>query len=102
MKVLAVLTLKPAVSLSAVRAQLADELRGSWTLYSSGLSRRWSCDRSSIGPRYLHPEWRSDRCQSFFKARSSASTDPKPQSNAMSSRLRKLSPSSRFAISTRS
>jgi hypothetical protein len=39
MKVLAVLTLKPEISLSAVRAQLADELRGSWGLYSSGLLR---------------------------------------------------------------
>ncbi len=39
MKILAVVTLKPDASLSAVRAQLVDELRGSWALYSSGLLR---------------------------------------------------------------
>ncbi len=39
LKVLAVLTLKPETSLSAIRVQLADELRGSWALYSSGLLR---------------------------------------------------------------
>ena len=39
MKVLATLTLKPEASLSEIRAQLADELQGSWSLYSSGLLR---------------------------------------------------------------
>jgi len=38
-KILAILTLKPEISLPVIRAQLAEELRGSWALYSSGLVR---------------------------------------------------------------
>jgi hypothetical protein len=39
LKILAIVTLKPEASSSAVRAQLVDEIKGSWTLYSSGLLR---------------------------------------------------------------
>jgi hypothetical protein len=39
MKVLAMLTLMPEAQLGTVRAELADELRGSWALYASGVLR---------------------------------------------------------------
>jgi hypothetical protein len=39
MKVLAMLTLVPEAKLETVRDELADELRGSWALYSSGVLR---------------------------------------------------------------
>ena len=39
MKVLAVLTLAPDAPLERIRAELADELRGSWTLYATGVLR---------------------------------------------------------------
>jgi hypothetical protein len=39
MKVLAMLTLVPEAKLETVRVELADELRGSWALYSSGVLR---------------------------------------------------------------
>jgi hypothetical protein len=39
MKVLAILTLKPEVKLDAVSAELANEIRGSWALYASGVLR---------------------------------------------------------------
>jgi hypothetical protein len=39
MKVLAILTLKPEASLETVRAELANEIRGSWGLFASGVLR---------------------------------------------------------------
>ncbi len=39
MKVLALVTLKPGTPLTEVRPQLLDELRGSWSLYRSGVLR---------------------------------------------------------------
>ena len=39
MKVLAMLTLVPDAQLATVRAELANELRGSWALYASGVLR---------------------------------------------------------------
>jgi hypothetical protein len=39
MKVLAILTLHPEASLEAVRAELANEIRGSWELFTSGVLR---------------------------------------------------------------
>jgi hypothetical protein len=39
MKVLALLSLVPDAPLGTVRAELADELRGSWALYASGALR---------------------------------------------------------------
>ena len=39
MKVLAILTLKPDAKLESVRSELANEIRGSWALYSSGILR---------------------------------------------------------------
>jgi len=39
MKVLATLTLAPDAPLETVRAELAAELRGCWTLYASGVLR---------------------------------------------------------------
>jgi len=39
MKVLATLTLVPDAKLETVRAELANELRGSWALYASGVLR---------------------------------------------------------------
>jgi hypothetical protein len=39
MKVLAMLTLKPDARLDAVRADLANEIRGSWSLFASGVVR---------------------------------------------------------------
>jgi hypothetical protein len=39
MKVLAMLTLMPEAKLTTVRAELANELKGSWALYSSGVLR---------------------------------------------------------------
>jgi hypothetical protein len=39
MKVLAILTLKPEAKLETIRAELAHEIRGSWTLYASGVLR---------------------------------------------------------------
>jgi hypothetical protein len=38
-KVLAILTLKANVSLESVRAELANEIRGSWGLFASGVLR---------------------------------------------------------------
>jgi hypothetical protein len=38
-KILAILTLLPETALETVRAQLANELKGSWTLYASGVLR---------------------------------------------------------------
>jgi hypothetical protein len=39
MKVLALLSLVPEAQLGTVRSELADELRGSWALYASGVLR---------------------------------------------------------------
>jgi hypothetical protein len=39
MKLLAILTLKSDAKLESVRSELANELRGSWALYSSGVLR---------------------------------------------------------------
>jgi hypothetical protein len=39
MKVLALLSLVPETQLGTVRAELANELRGSWALYASGVLR---------------------------------------------------------------
>ena len=39
MKVLAILTLKPEARLEIVRAELANEIRGSWRLFASGVLR---------------------------------------------------------------
>ncbi len=39
MKVLAILTLKPEATLETVRAELANEIRGSWKLFASGVLR---------------------------------------------------------------
>jgi L-lactate utilization protein LutC len=39
MKVLATLTLKSDANLESVRSELANEIRGSWALYSSGVLR---------------------------------------------------------------
>ena len=39
MKVLALLTLKSQVKPESVRAELANEIRGSWALYASGVLR---------------------------------------------------------------
>lgn len=39
MKVLALLSLVPEAQLGTVRAELADELKGSWALYASGVLR---------------------------------------------------------------
>jgi hypothetical protein len=39
MKVLAMLTLMPQAHLATVRAELANELKGSWALYASGVLR---------------------------------------------------------------
>jgi hypothetical protein len=39
MKVLALLSLVPEAQLGTVRAELANELRGSWALYASGVLR---------------------------------------------------------------
>jgi hypothetical protein len=39
MKVLAIMTLKPEASLESVRAELANEIRGAWSLFSSGVLR---------------------------------------------------------------
>jgi hypothetical protein len=39
MKVLAVLTLMPEAQVGTVRAELANELRGSWALYSADVLR---------------------------------------------------------------
>jgi len=39
MKVLAVLTLLPEAALETVRAELVNELKGSWALYASGVLR---------------------------------------------------------------
>jgi hypothetical protein len=39
MKVLAMLNLKPEASVEAVRAELANEIRGSWGLFASGVLR---------------------------------------------------------------
>lgn len=39
MKVLAILTLMPEARLETVRAELAEELKGSWALYSAGVLR---------------------------------------------------------------
>ncbi len=39
MKVQAILTLMPQTPLETVRGELADELRGSWALYASGVLR---------------------------------------------------------------
>lgn len=39
MRVLAILTLKPEAKLETVRAELANEIRGSWALYASGVLR---------------------------------------------------------------
>ncbi len=39
MKVLAILTLVPDAKLQAIRPRLADEIRGSWALYASGVLR---------------------------------------------------------------
>jgi hypothetical protein len=39
MKVLAIMTLKPEASLESVRAELANEIRGAWGLFSSGVLR---------------------------------------------------------------
>jgi len=38
-KILAILTLMPAVEPDTVRAELAEELKGSWALYVSGVLR---------------------------------------------------------------
>jgi hypothetical protein len=39
MKILATLTVKPEANLEKLRAELADELRGSWALYACGALR---------------------------------------------------------------
>ncbi len=39
MKVLAILTRRPEASLESVRAELANEIRGSWGLFASGVLR---------------------------------------------------------------
>jgi hypothetical protein len=39
MKILAILTVKSEAKLESVRAELANEIRGSWALYSSGVLR---------------------------------------------------------------
>ena len=39
MKLLATLTLRPEAKLDRVRAELANELKGSWALYASGVLR---------------------------------------------------------------
>jgi hypothetical protein len=39
MKVLVTLSLMPGAKLDSVRAELADELKGSWALYASGVLR---------------------------------------------------------------
>jgi hypothetical protein len=39
MRVLVILTLMPEAELGTLRAELADELRGSWALYASGILR---------------------------------------------------------------
>jgi hypothetical protein len=39
MKVLVILTLRPEAQLHTVRAELANELKGSWALYASGALR---------------------------------------------------------------
>jgi hypothetical protein len=39
MKVPAILTLKPEAKLETIRAELANEIRGSWALYASGVLR---------------------------------------------------------------
>lgn len=47
MKVLAMLTLVPEAKLETVRVALADELRGSWALYSSGVLREFYATEDS-------------------------------------------------------
>jgi hypothetical protein len=39
MKVLAIVTLMPEAQFATVRAQLANEIKGSWALYASGVLR---------------------------------------------------------------
>jgi hypothetical protein len=46
MRVLVILTLKPDAKLDSVRSELANEIRGSWALYSSGIIREaYTTDR---------------------------------------------------------